>query len=81
MNRAAVATLWLAGIAALALMAPGSKDATLTPVLHAEMRSTLGIAVFSGMLGVTVFGVFFTPVFYYVIRWFTPGRTASPGNP
>jgi multidrug efflux pump len=36
-----------------------------------EMRSTLGIAVFSGMLGVTVFGVFFTPVFYYVIRWFT----------
>jgi hypothetical protein len=35
------------------------------------MRSTLGIAVFSGMLGVTIFGVFFTPVFYYVIRWFT----------
>jgi multidrug efflux pump len=39
-----------------------------------EMRSTLGIAVFSGMLGVTVFGIFFTPVFYYVIRWFTGGR-------
>ncbi|MFO1093427.1 MAG: efflux RND transporter permease subunit [Planctomycetaceae bacterium] len=36
-----------------------------------EMRSTLGIAVFSGMLGVTIFGVFFTPVFYYVIRWLT----------
>ena len=36
-----------------------------------EMRSTLGIAVFSGMLGVTVFGIFFTPVFYYVIRWFS----------
>ena len=33
----------------------------------AEMRSTLGIAVFSGMLGVTLFGVFLTPVFYYVI--------------
>ncbi len=33
----------------------------------AEMRSTLGIAVFSGMLGVTVFGIFLTPVFYYVI--------------
>lgn len=37
----------------------------------AEMRSTLGIAVFSGMLGVTVFGVLFTPVFFYVIRWLT----------
>ncbi len=42
-----------------------------------EMRQTLGIAVFSGMLGVTVFGVFFTPVFYYVIRWFTEKRAAK----
>src|SRR4029078_5023704 len=33
----------------------------------AEMRSTLVIAVFSGMLGVTLFGIFLTPVFYYVI--------------
>jgi multidrug efflux pump len=33
----------------------------------AEMRSTLGIAVFSGMLGVTAFGILLTPVFYYVI--------------
>jgi multidrug efflux pump len=40
----------------------------------AEMRFTLGLAVFSGMLGVTVFGVFFTPVFYYVIRWFSTRR-------
>ena len=30
----------------------------------AEMRQALGTAVFSGMLGVTVFGIFFTPVFY-----------------
>jgi multidrug efflux pump len=37
----------------------------------AEMRYTLGLAVFSGMLGVTVFGVFFTPVFYYVVRRFS----------
>jgi multidrug efflux pump len=37
----------------------------------AEMRHTLGVAVFSGMLGVTVFGIFFTPVFYYVIRRLT----------
>jgi multidrug efflux pump subunit AcrB len=35
----------------------------------AEMRRILGIAVFSGMLGVTLFGVFLTPVFYFVIDW------------
>ncbi len=34
----------------------------------AEMRRSLGTAVFSGMLGVTLFGVFLTPVFYYVIQ-------------
>ncbi len=35
----------------------------------AEMRRTLGIAVFSGMLGVTLFGIFLTPVFFCVIDW------------
>ncbi len=35
----------------------------------AEMRRSLGIAVFSGMLGVTLFGIFLMPVFYYVIQW------------
>jgi multidrug efflux pump len=35
-----------------------------------EMRETLGVAVFSGMLGVTVFGVFLTPIFFYVIQSF-----------
>jgi multidrug efflux pump len=34
----------------------------------AEMRRTLGTAVFAGMLGVTLFGLFLTPVFYVVIR-------------
>ncbi|TSD83185.1 multidrug efflux RND transporter permease subunit [Mycobacterium sp. KBS0706] len=34
----------------------------------AEMRQSLGTAVFSGMLGVTVFGLLFTPVFYTVVR-------------
>jgi multidrug efflux pump len=33
----------------------------------AEMRQSLGTAVFSGMLGVTLFGIFLTPVFYYVL--------------
>ena len=34
----------------------------------AEMRRSLGIAVFYGMLGVTLFGIFLTPVFFYVIQ-------------
>jgi hydrophobe/amphiphile efflux-1 (HAE1) family protein len=34
----------------------------------AEMRQTLGTAVFSGMFGVTLFGLLFTPVFYIVVR-------------
>ncbi len=34
-----------------------------------EMRKALGIAVFSGMLGVTFFGIFLTPVFFFVIEW------------
>ena len=48
----------------------------------AEMRMALGVAVFSGMLGVTVFGIFFTPVFYVVVRWFTERKApaAAGGN-
>jgi multidrug efflux pump subunit AcrB len=34
----------------------------------AEMRHVMGVAVFSGMLGVTMFGVFLTPVFYVVVQ-------------
>jgi multidrug efflux pump subunit AcrB len=34
----------------------------------AEMRQSLGTAVFSGMLGVTLFGLIFTPVFYVLVR-------------
>jgi multidrug efflux pump subunit AcrB len=36
-----------------------------------EMRRSLGVAVISGMIGVTLFGIFLTPVFYYVISKFT----------
>jgi multidrug efflux pump len=35
-----------------------------------EMRRSLGTAVFSGMIGVTLFGIFLTPVFFYVIQGF-----------
>jgi len=43
----------------------------------AEMRRSLGLAVFSGMLGVTLFGVFLTPVFYYVIQRFGGVKPAA----
>src|ERR1700704_4224493 len=35
----------------------------------AEMRQALGTAVFFGMLGVTMFGLLFTPIFYVLVRW------------
>ena len=38
------------------------------------MRQALGTAVFFGMLGVTGFGLFLTPVFYVVIMWFKERR-------
>jgi multidrug efflux pump len=44
----------------------------------AEMRRTLGTAVFSGMLGVTLFGIFLTPVFFYVLTWFGDRGPARP---
>jgi multidrug efflux pump len=53
----------------------------------AEIRQAMGIAVFAGMLGVTTFGLFLTPVFFiYVSRFFSretkPGRaTAYPSVP
>jgi multidrug efflux pump len=46
----------------------------------AEMRRSLGTAVFSGMLGVTLFGIFLTPVFFYVIQGLGETRSfASSG--
>jgi multidrug efflux pump subunit AcrB len=35
----------------------------------AELRQALGTAVFFGMIGVTAFGLIFTPAFYVVCRW------------
>jgi multidrug efflux pump len=42
----------------------------------AEMREAMGIAVFAGMLGVTFFGLIFTPIFYVLIR-----RVVERGEP
>jgi multidrug efflux pump len=45
----------------------------------AEMRQAIGIAVFFGMLGVTLFGLFLTPVFYVLVRGRRPlKRPAGP---
>ena len=43
----------------------------------AEMRHAMGVAVFSGMIGVTLFGLFLTPVFYVVLHSFK--RRPAPG--
>ena len=40
----------------------------------AEMRHAMGVAVFSGMIGVTAFGIFLTPVFYVLMRKLTGNR-------
>ena len=53
----------------------------------AELRRTLGTAVFSGMIGVTAFGLIFTPAFYVICRWLAErlGRrgtgVAAPAQP
>jgi multidrug efflux pump subunit AcrB len=48
----------------------------------AELRQTLGTAVFSGMIGVTAFGLLFTPTFYVVCRWIAGlGRRRSRHAP
>jgi multidrug efflux pump subunit AcrB len=40
----------------------------------AEMRQSLGTAVFSGMIGVTLFGIFLTPVFFFGLVWLSERR-------
>jgi multidrug efflux pump subunit AcrB len=47
----------------------------------AEMRQALGTAVFFGMLGVTLFGLIFTPVFYVVVRWIGVRLQRKPDTP
>ncbi len=44
----------------------------------AEMRRVMGIAVFSGMLGVTFLGLLFTPLFYVLVRGYVHGRAQTP---
>ena len=46
-----------------------------------EMRQSLGTAVFFGMLGVTAFGLVFTPIFYVVCRWLALAVGGEPDRP
>ncbi len=43
-----------------------------------EMRKAIGVVVFAGMLGVTVFGLALTPVFYYLLEWLRGGPKPEP---
>jgi hydrophobe/amphiphile efflux-1 (HAE1) family protein len=45
-----------------------------------EMRQAVGVAVFFGMIGVTLFGLIFTPVFYILIRRLFPGSVVIPAK-
>ncbi|MBL8477458.1 MAG: efflux RND transporter permease subunit [Methyloversatilis sp.] len=45
-----------------------------------EMRHAMGVAVFSGMLGVTLFGLFLTPVFYVLLRSLSGRRLTHAGH-
>ena len=47
----------------------------------AEMRQALGTVVFFGMIGVTFFGVFLTPVFYAAIRYLTDRQPVPTETP
>src|ERR1044072_8112305 len=47
---------------------------TISVGAGAEMRQAMGIAVFAGMLGVTIFGIFLTPVFYVLLRALSGNR-------
>ena len=63
-------------------------DADLSEIrgAGAELRQTLGTAVASGMIGVTVFGLLFTPAFYVMVRWIEDrfarrkGQAAAPAR-
>ena len=57
----------------------GTVPLVLSSGAGAEVRSATGITVFAGMLGVTVFGLFLTPVFYVALRKLVT-RRASPGT-
>jgi multidrug efflux pump len=53
----------------------GTVPLVLSHGAGAEVRSATGVTVFAGMLGVTLFGLFLTPVFYVALRKLVTRRT------
>jgi multidrug efflux pump len=47
----------------------------------AELRQATGITVFAGMIGVTIFGLILTPVFYVILRKLFPGKLRNTNVP
>ena len=45
------------------------------------MRQTLGTAAFAGMIGVTLFWILLTPLFYFVVRWLVERKAPAAGEP
>ena len=66
--RSTVATPALARAALVAVLLVGVVPLVISSGAGAEMRQALGVAVFSGMIGVTLFGLLLTPVFYVSMR-------------
>ena len=59
----------------------GTVPLVLSHGAGAEVRSATGITVFAGMLGVTLFGLFLTPVFYVALRKLVSRDLVSHGEP
>ena len=71
----------LAACVAMPLIAgPGALPLMIAEGAGAEMRQALGTTVFSGMVGVTFFGLVFTPTFYVVCRWMSEKLRALFGR-
>ena len=66
------------GAFSLALAIPIVSPLVLSIGSGSEMRQAVGVAVFFGMLGVTLFGLIFTPVFYMLVRKLFPGSVVVP---
>ena len=66
----------------LVLLHPRRAPLVVATGAGSEMRQSLGTAVFFGMIGVTIFGLIFTPVFYVVVRKFEakPHAIGSEGT-
>lgn len=56
----------------------GTLPLVLAEGAGAELRQSLGTAVFAGMIGVTIFGLIFTPVFYVIVRTITGFFSRKP---